>query len=91
MKEKAREELQKDGWGVEVYHRGIKQCCGVERSQVRRAIKQIGHITLSLRAFIRLEINRVRRGTSWYESKISVIRGAVGSYLSNPVFTLASA
>jgi len=91
MKEKAREELQKDGWGVEVYHRGIKQCCGVERSQVRRAIKQIGHITLSLRAFIRLKINGVRRGTSWYESKISVIRGAVGSYLSNPVFTLASA
>ncbi len=89
MKEKARNELQDQGWGIEVYHRGIKQCCGVEKSQVRRATKQIGHITLSLRAFIRLEINRVRRGgTSWYESKISVIRDAVRAYLASPFLTL---
>jgi putative transposase len=88
MNEKDREELQDRGWGIEVYHRGIKQCCGVERSQVRKAIKQIGHITLSLRAFIRLEINRVKRGTSWYESKMSVIRGAVRAYLASPFLTL---
>jgi hypothetical protein len=90
MKEKVREELQDRGWDIEVYHRGIKQCCGVERSQVRRAIKQIGHITLSLRAFIRLEINRVRRGASWYESKISVIREAVRAYLASPFLTLVT-
>ena len=23
-------------WGIEVYHRALKQCCGVERAQVRR-------------------------------------------------------
>ena len=49
MMDKECEELSDQGWGIEIYHRGIKQCCGVERSQVRTAVKQIGHITLSLR------------------------------------------
>jgi hypothetical protein len=88
MNEKVREELQDQGWGIEVYHRGIKQCCGVERSQVRKAIKQLSHITLSLRAFLRLELSRLRGGTSWYESKISVVRRAVRAYLANPALTL---
>ena len=90
MNEKAREDLQDQGWGIEVYHRGIKQCCGVERSQVRKAIKQLAHIALSLRAFLRLELERVTNGVSWYESKISVIRGAIRSYLANPTFTMAA-
>ena len=29
--------LTNAGRGIEVYHRGIKQCCGVERAQVRKA------------------------------------------------------
>jgi putative transposase len=90
MDEKTREEMQDRGWGIEEYHRGIKQCCGVERSQVRKAVKQIGHIALSLRAFLRLELHRAMTGTSWYESKISVIREAVRSYLAHPNITLAT-
>jgi putative transposase len=89
MKEKECEELSNQSWGIEVYHRGLKQCCGVERSQVRKAAKQLGHITLSLRAFLRLELSRLR-GTSWYESKLSITRGAVRAYLTNPLITLAS-
>jgi putative transposase len=91
MKEKEREEISDAGWGIEVYHRGIKQCCGVERSQVRVAVKQLAHIALSLRAFLRLELERLRHGVSWYESKISVVRGAISSYLASPALTLASA
>lgn len=91
MGEKEREDLSDAAWGIEVYHRGIKQCCGVERSQVRVAAKQLAHITLSLRAFLRLELERLRHGVSWYESKISVIRGAIRAYLASPALTLASA
>lgn len=91
MKEKEREGLSDAAWGIEVYHRGIKRCCGVERSQVRVAVKQLAHITLSLRAFLRLELQRLRCGVSWYETKISVIRGAVSAYLASPVLGLASA
>jgi hypothetical protein len=89
MMESEREALSNQGWGIKIYHRGIKQCCGVERSQVRKATKQFGHIMLSLRAFLRLELKRLR-GISWYESKLSVIRGAVRAYLTNPAITLAS-
>lgn len=91
MKGKGCEELSGRGWGIEEYHRGLKQCCGVERSQAREAIKQLSHIALSLRAFLRLELERIRHGMSWYESKISVIRGAVSSYLASPILTLSSA
>jgi hypothetical protein len=27
-----RGELENQGWGIEVYHRVIKQCCGIERA-----------------------------------------------------------
>ena len=88
---KESERLSDQGWGIEVYHRGIKQCCGVERSQVRDAIKQLSHISLSLRAFLRLELERIRKGVSWYESKTSIVRGAVRAYLASPTLELASA
>jgi putative transposase len=85
---KEREDVSDAAWGIEVYHRGIKQCCGVERSQVRVAVKQLAHITLSLRAFLRLELERLTHGVNWYESKTSVVRGAICAYLARPVLTL---
>jgi hypothetical protein len=88
MSESRCEELADHGWGIEVYHRGIKQCCGVERAQVRKAVKQISHIMLSLRAFLRLEMHRLRTGISWYETKISIVREAIRSYLANPILSL---
>jgi putative transposase len=48
MTEEKREELAKKGWGIEVYHRGLKQCCGVERAQVRKAVSILGHLLASL-------------------------------------------
>ena len=76
------------GWAVEEYHRGIKQCCGVEKAQVRGAVAQLNHICCSIRAFIRLEVNRLKNGVSWYEAKLSIIRDAIRTYLTNPLFTL---
>ena len=42
-------------WGIENYHRGLKQCCGVERSPARSARAQRNHIGMAIRAFLRLE------------------------------------
>ncbi len=42
MTEQKREELESRGWGIEEYHRGLKQCCGVERCQLRSAEGQKG-------------------------------------------------
>jgi putative transposase len=90
MKQTKSDELADMAWGIEEYHRGIKQCCGVERAQVRNARAILSHIQMSIRAFIRLELHRITTGISWYEAKVSVIRGAVMSYIKHPIFILGS-
>jgi hypothetical protein len=77
-------------WGIELYHRGIKQCCGIEKSQVRSARGQWNHVLLALRAFVRLEVHRLRTGVSWYEAKAGLIRSAIRSYLAHPSYILPS-
>src|SRR4051794_30919227 len=76
-------------WGIENYHRGLKQCCGVERAQVRAARAQRNHIGLAIRAFLRLEQHFYTTGVSWYEAKARIIRGAVRAYIANPVYNLS--
>ncbi|GFP30210.1 putative transposase, partial [Candidatus Hakubella thermalkaliphila] len=75
-------------WRIEVYHREIKQCCGIERAQVRKAVAQKNHFLYALRAFLRLEIHKLRTGNSWYEAKVSIIREAIRAYLGNPTYSL---
>ena len=77
-------------WCIEHYHRGLKQCCGVERAQVRAARAQRNHIGLALRAFLRLESHCYHRGISWFEAKHAIIRNAVRAYLASPTYQLIS-
>lgn len=77
-------------WGIEVYHRGLKQFCGVERAQVRAARAQRNHITCALRAFLRLEQHRLVTGLSWWAAKTAIIREAVRAYRAAPTYTLSS-
>jgi putative transposase len=42
----------------------------------------------SLRAFLRLELQRIKSGISWFESAMKIRRVAVTSYLNNPMYTL---
>jgi hypothetical protein len=76
--------------GIEQYHRGLKQQCGVERAQVRAADAQRAHIGCAIRAFLRLEQHRLVTGVSWWEAKAAIIRDAVRAYLAAPRYTLAS-
>jgi putative transposase len=71
-------------WKIEMYHRGLKQFCGVERCQARSARAQRNHIGWAIRAFLRLEHHRMRTGVSWFESKMGIIRAALQLYLSVP-------
>jgi hypothetical protein len=75
-------------WRIEHYHRGLKQCTGVERCQCHSARAQRNHVGLALRAFLRLEIHCFARGVSWVEAKTAVIREAVRAYLARPRFRL---
>lgn len=75
-------------WRIEQYHRGLKQHCGVERCQVRRAKGQRNHIGLSIRAFLRIEIHCFALGISWFQAALDVIRPAVRAYLVKPSILL---
>ena len=78
-------------WAIElkVYYRGIKQCCGVEKSPARKSEAQRNHMGLSLQAFLRLEFHRLRTRIGWYEAEASIIRDALPEYLSHPWYQLA--
>ena len=76
-------------WSIEEYHRGLKQCCGVEKAQVRSSRAQRNHIGLAIRAFLRLEMHWFTTGVSWYEAKLRIVRSAVRSYLAAPTITLS--
>lgn len=89
MTEATRQELEQQGWGIETYHRGIKQCCAIERAQVRKADGQKNHILYALRAFLRLVAHYLRTGISWYEAKAAIIREAIRAYLAHPLYSLA--
>ena len=84
MEASVRKELATQVWTIETYHRGLKQFCGVERGQVRAARAQRNHIGCAIRAFLRLEHHRICTGTSWFETKMGIIRSALQLYLSLP-------
>jgi hypothetical protein len=75
-------------WGIEEYHRGLKQHCGAEGSQVRYTRAVCNHIGLSIRAFVRLEWHRFTTGVSWFAAKLGIIREAVRGYLARPAYRL---
>jgi hypothetical protein len=74
----------KAGLGV----RALRQRCGVERARVRKAVATLGPLLLALRAFLRLEVHRLRTGVSWYEAKAAIVRDAIRHYLAHPIHTL---
>ncbi len=76
-------------WAIENYHRGLKQCCGVERAQVRSARAQRNHIGMAIRAFLRLEHHFFTTGVSWYEAKARIYRPAVQAYIAKPLYRLS--
>lgn len=75
---------------IEESHSGIKPCCGIERAQVRKARAIKGHLQLGLRAFLRLQVHRLRSGVSWYEAKWQIIRLAIRFCPAHPTYTIDS-
>ena len=79
-----RAQLAKQVWTIETYHRGVKQYCGIERCAARSAQAQRNHIGWAIRAFLRLEHHRITTGTSWFETKLEIIRPAIQQFLAGP-------
>jgi putative transposase len=75
-------------WGIEVFHRGLKQHTAVDRCQTRMSTAQRNHIGFALRAFVRLEWHRVTTGVSWFAAKVGIIREAIRGFLAQGVHLL---
>ena len=60
-------------WAIEVYHRELKQTCGLERCQSRSGRAQRNHIFLSVMTWIRIVKEKLRSGLSFYQQKWQVV------------------
>lgn len=80
--------LSEFSWKIEEYHRGLRQFCGAERSQVRAAKAQRNHIGLAVRTFLRFSVCCFRTGCGRFEAKFRIIRDAVRNYMANPAYSL---
>jgi len=47
----------------------------------------VRHLLLALRAFLHLEVYRLRTGVSWYSAKVAILREAVKAYLAHPAMS----
>ncbi len=69
-------------WGIESYHRALKQLCHAERFFVRWKTAIRNHLFCSLRAFIQLELQRWRGEIqSWYSLKRHVADEAITNFI----------
>ena len=85
-----REALQDQAWGIEQYHRGLKQRCGVEKCQARKAEAQRNHIRMAIQACLRPEVHRLATGIGWYEATADIVRWAIQQYPAQPRYSLNS-
>jgi len=61
-------QLHSTHWGIECYHRAIKQVCGIERFMVRTTAAIKTHFFTAIRAFTQLELMRAEELiNNWYE------------------------
>ena len=69
-------------WGIESFHRAIKQVCGICRFMVRDSQGIETHIFCSLQAFVRLETMRFENIISnWYELQRNLFTLVVRDYI----------
>ncbi len=75
-------------WKIEEYHRGLKQTTGIEKCQARTQRSQRNHIFCSVLSFVALEMQRIKKQTSWYQAKQQIIQSAMRQYILNPTISL---
>ena len=78
--------VHRQHWGIECYHRALKQLCHAERFLVRWKQAIRNHVFCALRAFLHLEVKRSRGLiASWYEFKRHLADQAITSFIRQAV------
>lgn len=69
-------------WGIEAFHRAIKQVCGICKFMVRNTSAIKTHIFCSLQAFVRLEKMRSTNSISnWYQLQRNLFTLVIREYI----------
>ncbi|QGO00619.1 hypothetical protein Psal006b_03657 (plasmid) [Piscirickettsia salmonis] len=68
------EVIVKARWSIEVYHRELKQTCGIERCQARTGRAQRNHISLSIAAWVDKYKRKLNEKISLYQQDGDVIK-----------------
>jgi Transposase DDE domain len=68
-------------WSVEVYHREIKQTCGIERCQARTGRAQRNHIFLAIVAWFEQHKRRLSEKITLYQQHWAVIKNAITAHI----------
>lgn len=75
------EDLVKKRWSIEVYHRELKQTCGLQNCQSRTGRAQRNHIGFSILTWIRMSQRRSLSKISFYQQEWTVIKEAIAQNL----------
>lgn len=68
-------------WQIEVFHRELKQTCGLECCQSRTSRAQRNHIALSILSWIKQARIRKQNNLSFYQQQWDVIKSAIAEQL----------
>jgi hypothetical protein len=75
-------------WSIEVYHRELKQTCGIERCQARTGRAQRNHICLAIQAWIDKHKRRISEKISFYQQDWDMIKGGVSRGIQTILATI---
>lgn len=71
-------------WGIEQFHRAVKQVCNIEQFQVRDTQAIQTHIFSALRAFVQLEFKRVKGEIrNWYELQRTLFNPLIRTFIQD--------
>jgi hypothetical protein len=75
--------LHDQHWGIEQYHRLLKQVCNVERFQVRGKVPILNHIFATLCSFVQLQEMRFTHAiVNAYQCKAELFTQAVAAFVT---------
>ena len=81
------EHVHSQHWGIECFHRAIKQNCNIERFQVRTKECINTHIYCSLRAFIFLELLTMKKIIdNWYQLKRTLFLNVIRNFIKSEFY-----
>lgn len=73
--------LVKKRWEIEVFHRELKQTCGLEQCQASTSRAQRNHIVLSVLTWIKQAALRKQFNISFYQQHWNTIKNAIAQQL----------